>query len=167
MCCDGTLYVRARIAPGEELRIIEHGLERMESEGKSYFALPCAYESCGRCTIYETRFEVCGTFRCALLRRQEAGEISLDDARDTVTQALELRRQVTEADSGAGAYRVRRELRESLAEELAKGATTDRAATAERLLNIIALDTFLERWFRNKKGNDQIAEELRMADSNS
>jgi hypothetical protein len=167
MCCDGTLYVRARIAPGEEPRIIEHGLERLESEGKSYFALPCAYESCGRCTIYETRFEVCGSFRCALLRRHEAGDIGLDEARDTVARALELRRRVRDADPGAGAFRVRRELRERLAQELAEGNAADRGATAERLLNIISLDTFLERWFRNKKDEDQSAEAPRMADSNS
>jgi hypothetical protein len=167
MCCDGTLYVRAKIAPGEEPTIVAHGLECLTWEDKRYFALPCKYESCGRCTNYETRFDVCRTFECALLRSHQAGDVDLGDARQTVAHALELRRRVTDKDPGARTVSARRELRERLAEEVAKGSPADRGATAERLLNIIALDTFLERWFRNKKGEDQAADAPPMVGSNN
>ena len=54
-------------------------------------------------------------------------------------------------------------MREQLAREVESG-TADTSA-AQRLLNIVALDTFLDRWFRLKK-KDQ-AESVETSDSNS
>jgi hypothetical protein len=163
LCCNGTLYLRAKVTPGEEPRLIEHGLELTGDAEKPYFFLPCKYESCGRCTIYEKRFDICRSFRCALLRSYQAGEIDGDQARSKVERAHELVVAVTASDPSAQLYKVRIDVREQLAREVESG-TADTSA-AQRLLNIVALDTFLDRWFRLKK-KDQ-AESVETSDSNS
>ena len=163
LCCNGTLYVRARVTPGEEPRLLEHGLELTGDAEKPYFFLPCKYESCGRCTIYEKRFDICRSFRCALLRSYQAGEIEVDQARSKVERAHELVAAVVANDPEAQVYKVRIGLREELARGVESG-TADRSA-AQRLLNIVALDTFLERWFRLKKKAQSEAAETE--DSNS
>lgn len=167
MCCNGTLYGRARVAIGEERRIVDEGLELVKSEEKSYFRLPCRFESCGRCTIYETRFEVCRTFQCALLRRAEAGEIDLEKASSIVAKAQDLLRAVVEGDREAATNSGRYDVRARLAEDIKRAPDEDRGSVAQRLLNIIALDTYLERWFRNKKPAPQGAEEGSDSVSNS
>jgi len=167
LCCNGTLYGRAKVAPGEEGRILEHGLKLTSFEDKPYFRLPCKYESCGQCTIYETRFEICRSFRCALLRSFDAGEITIEEARTKVAIALDLRAKIASADPEAVRFPERQELRQRLKAELAEGTAIDREKTAERLLNMAALDAFLEKWFRNKKLQDQPSDELLRADSNS
>lgn len=163
LCCNGTLYLRAKVTPGEEPRLLEHGLELTGDAEKPYFFLPCKYESCGRCTIYEKRFDICRSFRCALLRSYQAGEIDADAARAKVERAHELVAAVTVSDPSAQLYKVRIAVREELARDVESG-TADKSA-AQRLLNIVALDTFLDRWFRLKK-KDQ-AESVETSDSNS
>ena len=155
MCCDGTLYGRARVSPGEEPRIVAAGLELLEGEENSYFRLPCQYFGCGRCTIYKDRFDVCRTFTCALYRRLEGNEVAPEEARSIVNKALALRDKVISAYPDAKIHRNRQELRNKLADQLSRDIGEARQSTARNLLNIIALDTFVERWFRNKKDQDQ------------
>lgn len=167
LCCNGTLYSRAKAAPGEEPTLLAHGLTLMQADDRTYFQLPCHHESCGRCTIYQERFDVCRSFRCALLRSYHAGTIDGDEAARTVSHALELRRRVVERDPDAATNSARIALRERLARELVQAAPEDRASLADRLLNIVALDTFLDRWFRNKKDASQSIEKPVETVSNS
>ena len=156
LCCDGTLYDRAKVAPGEESTLEALGLE-LETVGiRTYFLQPCRFQSCGRCANYADRWTVCRTFRCALLRRYQAGEIGLEETRATVKTAIKLIDAVRQNDPSAAIVGGRRRLRRQLAEQVQSG--TDQASAGRRLINIIALDTFLERWFRNKK-TDQVTEE--------
>lgn len=149
LCCDGTLYDRAKVAPGEEATLEALGLQLEAIGERTYFRQPCRFQSCGCCTNYADRWTVCRSFRCALLRRYQAGEIGLDEAKATITTALELIDAVREHDPGAGIVGERRRLRRKLAEQVQSG--NDHGWAGRRLINIIALDTFLERWFRNKK----------------
>jgi len=169
LCCNGTLYFRAKVTPGEEPVLLDHGLTLTADKDRTYFRLPCHHESCGRCTIYENRFDICRSFRCALLRRYQAGEIDLATARATVEKALELAAAVKGDDAAAGLVGERGRIRSELAERLLAGGGDERAKASRRLLNIIALDTFLERWFRNKKAQPGEATEEAPAidDSNS
>jgi Fe-S-cluster containining protein len=167
MCCDGTLYGRARVSPGEEPRVAGAGLELVEGADRTYFRLPCHFFGCGRCTIYEDRFDVCRTFTCALYRRQEAREITPEKARSIVDQALALRSKVTAAFPEAGVHRNRQQLRGRLAKELSGNFGEDRRTAAQSLLDLVALDTFLERWFRNQKDKDQETAGARAEHANS
>ena len=157
LCCNGTLYWMAKVTPGEEQRIQGYGLELMEEKGTTYFRLPCHHERCGRCTIYEDRFDICRSFRCRLLRNYQAGEIDLAEARQQVETALALVEKVRADDPAAtNAYR-RRDIRAQLAEASPEPGT-EKAARARMLLNIVALDTCLERWFRNPKTVEEPAQ---------
>jgi hypothetical protein len=168
MCCDGTLYGRARTVVDEHHRIVKAGMEIVSDGEKTYFRLPCAFESCGQCTIYETRFEVCRSFTCALLRRLEQGEISQEQAKGIVARAIDLRAAVTTADPQARVFRDRQSLRAELAEGIGTSGPEQRADKARRLLDIIALDTYLDRWFRNpKKNNGQSVDDPAAEPSNS
>lgn len=154
MCCNGTLYWMAKVTPGEEARIVGEGLELTEDKGTTYFKLPCHHEQCGRCTIYENRFDICRSFRCRLLRAYQAGEIDLTEARSRVETALKLVETVKAGDPGAANAFNRRTIRAGLAEAPEGESDEAKTARARRLIDIVALDTCLERWFRNPK-NDQ------------
>jgi hypothetical protein len=151
MCCDGTLYSRAKVAPGEGPRIEAHGLQLTQAEDRTYFRLPCLHERCGACTIYETRFEVCRTFRCALLRRYGAGEVSLEEANAQVARAKHLLAEATAAEPDAAMVVPRALARARLGDAVASTDLQARRAAGPAFLKIVALDAFLERWFRNKK----------------
>ena len=151
MCCNGTLYWMAKVTPGEESRIQAHGLELTEDKATTYFKLPCHHEQCGRCTIYETRFDICKSFRCRLLRAYQAGEVDLAEARQRVETALDLAQKVRADDPAATNAFNRRGIRARLAEAPDVETGEERAIRTRRLLNVVALDTCLERWFRNPK----------------
>ena len=151
MCCNGTLYWIARVTPGEEQRIQGHGLELTEEKGKTYFQLPCHHEQCGRCTIYQTRFDICRSFRCQLLRNYQSGDVGLGEARERVETALRLVEAVRHDDPQAALAFHRRDIRARLAEQPEQESAAERAERSRKLLNIVALDTCLERWFRNPK----------------
>lgn len=167
MCCDGTLYDKATVAEGEEERLTEHGLTLTTVDDKTYFRLPCHFEKCGSCTIYETRFEICRSFRCALLKSYNDGEIDLNTAREKVTTAKALLATAVAEDSEAALTDDRRRLRNRLAERVGGDDDQDRGRSARQLLNIIALDTYLERWFRKKKSQVDTESEPRIEDSKS
>jgi hypothetical protein len=156
MCCNGTIYWMAKVTPGEEPGIEAQGLELMEEQGTTYFRLPCHHEECGRCTIYADRFDICRSFRCHLLRDYQGGLVDLAEARRRVETALQLVDAVKSDDPAAANAFNRREIRESLARPVPGETEAARSERARRLLNIIALDTCLERWFRNQKpGKDE------------
>lgn len=151
LCCDGTLYSRARAEPEEESRLNALGLKLTTVEGKRYFELPCTQHDCGRCAIYETRFARCRSFRCALLRRYQRGEINLSDARDRVETAKRLISAVMPTDPAAAQDINRRRIRSQLHLNMQSADHAARAEMGARLVRIVALDDYLARWFLNKK----------------
>ena len=157
LCCNGVLYRRARAELHEHEQLSEAGHTLEDLDEKSYFVLPCQYESCGRCTIYESRYTVCRTFRCALLRQVESGEIPAADARQVVDKTLALIEQVKVNDPEAHLYLDRLRIRRSLTDEIRVQSGEERNRTGRRLLAMAALDSFLDRWFRNKKGGEDPA----------
>ncbi len=91
-CCDGTLFIHAVLKPGERTTVPEKIMEQVFNEGeKDYFWLPCGYFS-QRCTIYESRrADVCGSYRCQLLRDFAGGKITLEEAVEVVREARAMR----------------------------------------------------------------------------
>jgi Fe-S-cluster containining protein len=154
LCCNGALFVRAVVTPGEEPRLIEYGLELVTHDERTHFLQPCPHQSCGRCKIYEERFDICRSFRCALLKRYQAGEIDLPEARDTVERALALLAQVTSEHPAAVTYVGRNRLRHELAGRLKTLDPSERGPIASQLLKIVAVDFFFDQQFRDKKGQE-------------
>jgi hypothetical protein len=165
LCCDGTLYVRAQVTPGEEPRLTEHGLELTIHEDRTFFLQPCPHQSCGRCTIYKERFDICRSFRCALLRRYQAGEIDLSEARLRIDGALKLLEEIRADYPLGGRHAERRRIRRQLADELQNLDQNDRAPVARRLLRLVSADCYFDRWFRDEK--DHSERELDTSGSNS
>lgn len=143
LCCDGTIYPAARAQPEERERLTQAGLVYFVHGGKSWFEHPCRFSKKGRCTIYhQERFAVCSRFRCKLLRAYQSGEIDREQAREKVRHALELRTAVTERAPGAARWRPRQELRQDL---------ESNGRDPALLLRIIALDYYMDKWFRKPK----------------
>lgn len=154
LCCDGTLYGQARSAVGEGPDMAAAGLDTFELDGHSAFKLPCPRLDGMCCTIYETRFHVCRTFACKLLRRYRAGEVELDEARGTVAEAKRLRERLCAIAPEAGARKERIALRRANHWR----ATTEREARvrgAQLELEINIFDRFLAQKFRFGNEADQ------------
>ena len=96
-CCDGTLFKRAVLQPGERGNLPAKIEEHYGNEGDGeFFALPCAY-FCGTCTIYtRKRAVICGAFRCTLLKNFAKGTITQDSAIQTVANVKRLKSEIFE-----------------------------------------------------------------------
>ena len=166
MCCDGTLYDVAKVAPGEDRAMRSRGLEIIEVGNKAFFRQPCPMESGGRCTIYEHRFGICRSFSCALLKRYHAGELTLEETTEKVATAKRLLAIAVADNPNASRADARRRIRAASADLKSIPDEQLRLKSAKRLLNLIAVDAYLDKWFRNKNFQVHTIEEAG-ADSNS
>jgi len=155
LCCDGTLFSHAVIAADEDVdRLREIGIVTI-SDDEERFTLPCpAFDQV--CTIYRSgRARVCGSFRCVLLRRYDAGEIPLEAAREIVREARAHRERVDAELSAAcgepGGGLVQRF--EALWRSRAERPSRERSAA---MVNYMALGFRLDRDFR--KGTPRVKE---------
>lgn len=80
MCCDGTLFARAPLAPAEVEPLRARGLPVV---GQA-MPQPCAALSGLLCAIYEARPASCRRYECLLLGSLREGEVSLDEALEVV-----------------------------------------------------------------------------------
>lgn len=90
-CCDSTLFFHAKLKPNEIEPARETGFAIEEADEVTRFLQPCA-NLCGtRCTLYSHwRPHICGEFRCTLLNRLDADDVSIDDALATIDKARSL-----------------------------------------------------------------------------
>jgi hypothetical protein len=77
------------------------GFVLLTKDGVTSFQQPCAALGDGCCSIYHDRPSVCRWYRCLLLRRLEAGDVSHDDARELIDRTIAIRDRVR---SGLRAY---------------------------------------------------------------
>ena len=142
LCCNGILFTNARADPDEVPRLRALGLEVEEKGERLQFRLPCPHHAGGHCGIYDRRFAKCRSFRCALLKRLDAGEVTLAEASATVERAKQMVARVAELDPDAALLRVR-------AEQRTAGPSAEAGAQARLWIESVALDLFLDRKFRN------------------
>ena len=159
LCCSGVLFSQARAEPDEVPRLKALGLEVEQGRGERLqFRLPCPHHDDGHCGIYADRFLKCRTFRCALLKRLDEGEVGLVEAQSTVRQAKAMLARVTELDPRAAQFRFRAVQRV----EQAPAETGEAAARRGRLLiESLALDLFFDRRFRNRQAVEMEAPRLK------
>jgi hypothetical protein len=148
LCCNGALFTAARAEPDEMPRLQSLGLEVEPMRGGGQqFRLPCRHHDEGRCGIYADRFLKCRTFRCALLKRLDEGELGLGEAQSIVIRAKAMLARVAELDPAAAQFRVRAVQRT----QRAPAETAEAAAKRRRLLiESLALDLFFDQRFRNR-----------------
>jgi hypothetical protein len=89
--------VHAVLKPEEAESLPSKIRESVFSEGeKEYFRLPCKYFT-GKCSIYEGhKADVCGSYRCQLLRDVEGHKVSHSEAMTIVREASAMRGEITE-----------------------------------------------------------------------
>lgn len=77
-CCDGTLFRRTPVRPGEPLP--GGGI----ATAPTMTSQPCPAHVAGRCTIYASRPQACRTYECEPLRAFRTGAIDAPTARQQV-----------------------------------------------------------------------------------
>jgi Fe-S-cluster containining protein len=153
LCCDGTLHGRATVKPDDEATVRAVALEIEEESGKRFFRQPCPRFSCGSCSVYAERPNVCRGYRCALLEKVDAGDIAAPDARATIERARQLVDRVRTATPEAITPEARAAAMDRLkAQVTLQGSDGDAAASA--LLDLAVLQHFLDRWFLKEKSED-------------
>lgn len=88
LCCDGTLFRRGRILAGDDFSYTEAWGVAEGRKGKG-FSQPCVAVHNRICTIYPHRPQICGDYKCRLLRRFERGEIPMAEAMRIAVQTAE------------------------------------------------------------------------------
>jgi Fe-S-cluster containining protein len=152
--------------------------ELLKSAGSTFFTKddttsfrqPCPAFSAGCCSIYEGRPSVCRDYRCLLLRRHQAGDVSADEALALVARTTDLRDRVRagltayvdpkEPETLDGLYRLM----------LAKFDAEPDPAAARRehsdlLLTVVGLRVILAREFEPRDSKSHQPDEARAAGS--
>jgi Fe-S-cluster containining protein len=154
ICCSGVLFDTAPVEEDERKRLVAHGLTIHEAEEgdaeKPYFTLGCVRFDGRCCTIYDARPAICQRYRCRLLRKFDAGEVSYDDALKRVAEAKRLLQELPESlratDKSAG-HQWSQLFREWKAKSPAERAES---SNGNFLLQLVILNRFLDDHFRDK-----------------
>lgn len=153
MCCDGTMYRTVSLSEGDPVDILRAaGLVVITTGDETCFRQPCQASNSGQCVVYQDRPCACRAYRCRLLRRLEAGEVSPTDASVLVARTTALRDRVRAALTawvGAGEWQTLGELYRLMLARL--DAMSDHVAArrehAGLLLDVAALRVILARDF--------------------
>ena len=98
LCCDGTIFAHGPVSAAEPVEVFRAAGIRITpdrgGEGRYELPLPCLRFENGRCQTYGCRPAICSSYRCRLLRRVEAGNMALQEARGIVQSAREKRRRL-------------------------------------------------------------------------
>ncbi len=96
-CCDGTLFQHAILLPGERGTLPEKMEQNYVRDGETeYFRQPCEYFSV-KCTIYnEKKANVCGSYRCQLLKDFADHKLSHIEAIEIIKQTRSTRIELLE-----------------------------------------------------------------------
>jgi len=154
LCCDGTIFEHARVFPEDDLTQLEaDGFILLTAAERRGFALPCHHQQGRVCTVYQQwRPTICQTFRCRLLRRFEAGELSWEEARARIERTVALVEGI-QARLPAPSEEERTSLKQRMAAwqqaQTAAGVDVQRAF-APLLLDFVSLQRILDQHFRLK-----------------
>jgi Fe-S-cluster containining protein len=152
LCCNGVLYSQVNVEPEHVPLVSTLGLTVEEFDDHSVgFRQPCVLYQQNRCSAYPHHPPACKAYRCALLRKYEAGDATLDDGLAIVNQVKELLKGDDDDRHPTGDCSrdsLRRELAQSWDSErglLGSGAL--REANAALVLRAATLDVLLQRHF--------------------
>ncbi len=144
LCCEGLLHDWAQLEPGETAAAERLGLPTFAHPQGPGFTLPCPRHREGRCTVYDERPSPCRGYRCKLLRRYLAGEVTWEEGLRRIEQVKRLvaavRRRTGAGEEGGSVWQQLR------AFETAGPA----ALEAELRLDLAALLVQCQRHFDNQ-----------------
>lgn len=96
LCCRGVVVTYAFLMPSEVDKAKRLNLSVCQQDGRDTFNLPCSHHINGKCTVYENRFKVCESYKCEMLKRLLAGEVSLEEALKIVAITQNLEKEIYE-----------------------------------------------------------------------
>jgi hypothetical protein len=152
LCCDGSLFADVELASNDEATALEvMGLAVEEDEeDRGLLLQPCGALKGKRCSIYAHRPDCCRTFECRLLQEVTRGEVTLDEARTKVTEALALIQFVQKLIVRLGGDPFSQPLKECCGEVLVAedGDASDRKQKKEELEGAMSgLERFIRKIF--------------------
>jgi len=147
------MYRTVEVGGDDRLELLESaGLMLSTRDEVTAFRQPCGVFDGRSCSVYLSRPTVCREYRCLLLRRFEAGEISYEEARALIARTIALRDRVRPAlaalvapeaeEALSGLYR-----RMTARFEAAPDPAAARREHAALLLDVAALRVLLSREF--------------------
>jgi|SRR5690554_942092 len=154
-CCDGTLFERAALLPGEKesgklpRKIEENHVKTAKGE---WFSLPCHYFK-GKCSIYNLhKAHVCSAFRCKLLHKFSIGKLSKTEALNIVIEARDQRQSIVDLaksiwNKDLSFYQITKELNDD--EE--KYTTGENAQINLLIIKIKIFNVLMTRFFKSKE----------------
>jgi len=106
LCCNGVLFADVELRKADDARrLADAGLSLFEKGPATAFHQPCSCFDGQFCRIYPDRPVRCRTFECGLLKRAQAGQITvsaalkrIDDARRRVQKVQRLVRRLGQND---------------------------------------------------------------------
>ncbi len=89
LCCDGTLFEYVLLRAGEQIPRIDEASKTVFGDGQAGITQPCRFYQKRLCAIYDLgRPNSCKAFRCRLLQRYAAGEVSKEEALAEIVETL-------------------------------------------------------------------------------
>ena len=166
LCSDGTIFRYVPVREGDQLEPLKAaGAVFATMNDTPSFLLPCPAFRDGCCSIYESRPAICREYRCSLLRRYEAGEVSLEEARALIIRTMALRDRVRPAltacakpetsEALSGLYRLMLAKFEAMPDPAAS-----RREKADLLLDIAGLRVILAREFEPRAPDPPVTADL-------
>ncbi|HXG69503.1 MAG TPA: YkgJ family cysteine cluster protein [Gemmatimonadaceae bacterium] len=91
LCCSGVLHSNVPVLPEDVALVRNLGLVVEQEEDLSFvFRQPCPLYRQDRCSAYPHHPPTCQEYRCALLRRYDAGEATLEESLAVVRTAKDV-----------------------------------------------------------------------------
>jgi uncharacterized protein len=158
LCCDGTIFEWGRVVPEDEPAQLDAGGFVLQTVGdRQRFRQPCHHHQSRICTIYQQwRPSICHRFKCGVLRRMEAGELSVDEAHALIQRTVKLADQVwaqlrPHLDDQTIPLKASMQ---ALQQTLTERGVNIHATFASLMLDYAALQRYLDRDFRPKPDTD-------------
>lgn len=152
LCCMGIIHQVAVLDPAEDSRAVASGLHILPTE-RPLFALPCSRLEGTICGIYEHRPKACARYKCQLLQDVEAGRTQIDEAAGKIVEAKRLLAEVRAAMPSDMDYHQVRRLAQGAEPSSADGdgGALPRSRLMQLKLRAMALELFVDRFFRNSR----------------
>lgn len=126
------MFPHAELTPDEASRLA--GLVSVSEDGRRLLQ-PCRALSGLACAVYESRPAVCRAYRCLALRQLEAGEATVQEAREAIVELKARRDAVVALVGGAPGDALAR----ARAQVAAGDAPPELASAVERLHRVVLL----------------------------
>jgi hypothetical protein len=138
LCCDGTMFREVPVTAAEAKAL---GRRALFNRGRTRLTQPCRALKARCCQVYEDRPAKCREFNCLVLQSLLRGEVTEDEARQSIEDVMARRARVAELlgqeDEPVGAVERARAL---VAKGKAPPALKDAAERLERALLLMKAD---------------------------